>query len=108
MLLRTSVVDRLEPGLLEALTGRLVGQRMLEFMARGNSFIQPVPGCHCYYRYQSLFRAFLRAQLKYEQPDLVPLLHGLAADWLARQGRTGEALEHALAAGSSADAGTER
>lgn len=104
VLLRTSIVSQLEPGLVEALTGQPVGQRTLEFMARGNSFIQPVSGCHGYYRYQSLFREFLRAQLRYEEPELVPHLHAIAADWLAQQDRVGEAVEHAVAAGAWADA----
>ncbi|MGV8964798.1 MAG: LuxR C-terminal-related transcriptional regulator [Cellulomonas sp.] len=104
VLLRTSIVDQLEPGLVEALTGQPVGQRTLEFMARGNSFIQPVSGAHGCYRYQSLFRGFLRAQLRYERPQLVPLLHGTAAAWLAQQDRAGEAVAHAVAAGDWAAA----
>lgn len=100
VLLRTSIADRLRPGLLEALTGRSHGQRVLEFMAHANSFIQPVSGCHGWYRYQSLFREFLRAQLAYEQPELVPVLHRAAADWLAGNGCLHEAIRHAAAAGA--------
>ncbi|RYV52713.1 helix-turn-helix transcriptional regulator [Pengzhenrongella frigida] len=104
VLLRTSVVDQLEPGLLEALTGDPAGGRTLEFMAHGNSFIQPVSGHHGFYRYQPLFREFLRAQLRFERPDLVPGLHGLAADWFARNDRRPEAVGHAAAAGLWSDA----
>ncbi len=77
---------------------------MLSFMARGNSFIQPVPGCPGTYRYLTLFREFLRAQLAYEQPALVPPLHLAAADWFAGNGRLQDAIRHAAAAGAWARA----
>ena len=104
ILLRTSVVDQLQPGLLEALTGNPASQRVLELMSHGNFFIQPVSGSHGYYRYQSLFREFLRSQLAYERPAWVPELHQLAADWFARNDRLQEAIGHASAAGAWADA----
>lgn len=103
-LLRTSLVSQLFPGLVEALTGRPHGQRVLEFMAHANSFVQPEPGSHGCHRYQSLFREFLRAQLAYEQPALVPQLHHLAADWLAQNGFLRKAIHHAAAAGAWSDA----
>ena len=96
LLLRTSVVDELEPGIVEALTGQSSGSRVLQFMARGSSFIEPVPGTQGRYRYQSLFREFLRSQLSYEDAALVPVLHSVAADWYAQHGRQLAAVRHAV------------
>ena len=96
VLLRTSVVDELRPGLCDRLTGRRDGARALELLAHGNSFVQRLSGV---YRYQSLFRDFLRAQLAYEQPGLVPDLQVAAAEWYAQQGHLARAVRHAAAAG---------
>ncbi len=98
-LLRTSVVDALAPGLFEALTGLENGQNVMGFMARGNSFIEPVPEFPGWYRYQSLFREFLRARLEREQPELVRELHRAAADWFARNGFLTMAVQHACTDG---------
>lgn len=102
----TSVVDELQPGLVEALTGRPDGQRVLEFLARGNSFVQVLPGSGGCFRYQPLFREFLRAQLAHERPARVPELHRAAARWLAGHGQLSRAVAHAVAAGAWAEAAT--
>ena len=99
VLLRSSVVDVLRPGLLEAVTGAPEGRRTLDFVARGNAFLLPVPGTTGCYRYQPLFRDLLRAQLAYEQPALVPELHRAAARWLADHDELLEATSHAVAGG---------
>ncbi len=96
VLLRTSIVDELPPGLCDRLTDRPDGGRALELLAHGNSFVQRLSGV---YRYQSLFRDFLRAQLAYEQPEVVPDLQLAAADWYARHGQLARAVRHAAAAG---------
>ncbi|MET9270661.1 LuxR C-terminal-related transcriptional regulator [Kribbella sp. NPDC003557] len=98
-LLRTSLVDVIRPGLAETLTGRRCDLRSLQFLARGNSFIQPVPGTADGYGYQALFREFLRAEMLYEQPAAVPALHRAAAAWFARNGQPLEAIHHAVTAG---------
>jgi LuxR family maltose regulon positive regulatory protein len=103
VLLRSSVVDVLWPGLLEALTGAPEG-RTLDFVARGNAFLLPVPGTTGCYRYQPLFRDLLRAQLAYEQPALVPELHRAAARWLADHDELLAATRHAVAGGDWAAA----
>ena len=43
-LLRTCVADELVPELVESLTGRPCDLHLLEVLARGNSFIEAVPG----------------------------------------------------------------
>ncbi|WP_158441308.1 LuxR C-terminal-related transcriptional regulator [Kribbella steppae] len=103
-LLRTSIVDEIRPGLAEALTSRPCDLRSLEFMSRGNAFVQPVPGTEDTYSYQSLFREFLRAQLLFERAALVPQLHRTAAGWFAHNGRLLAAIRHAIAARRWGDA----
>jgi LuxR family maltose regulon positive regulatory protein len=103
-LLRTCIVDELQPALAEALTGRSCDRRSLEFISHGNSFIQPDPGSDGCYRYQSLFRQFLRNQLAFEEPALVPVLHRAAAGWLAQNGERLAAIRHAISAQQWGDA----
>jgi LuxR family maltose regulon positive regulatory protein len=104
VLLRTSIVDALSPGLFEVLTGVDDGQRAMGFMARGNSFMEAVPDHPGWYRYQSLFRDFLRAQLAFEEPDLVSELHRKAAAWFAHNGFLTMAVRHAATEGAWDDA----
>jgi LuxR family maltose regulon positive regulatory protein len=103
-LLRTCIVDEFRPALAEALTGHACDFRSLEFLSRGNTFIQAVPGTKDCYSYQPLFRELLRAQLHFERPSLVPHLHRVAAVWYARDGQLLSAIRHAIAARRWGDA----
>jgi LuxR family maltose regulon positive regulatory protein len=97
-LLRTCLVDELEPGIVAALTGQPSDPRALEFVAHGNAFVEPVPGRPGHYRYQPLFREFLRSQLTFEDPGLATALHREAAHWLAQDGQTLAGIRHATVA----------
>jgi len=99
LMLRTCVADELPTGLFEELSGEPDGRQLLAFLAGSNAFIGPVPGNPTSYKYQPLFREFLRSRLSFERPDLLPELHGVAACWWARSGRLREAALHAVAAG---------
>jgi LuxR family transcriptional regulator, maltose regulon positive regulatory protein len=97
LLLETSIVDVLRPGLSEAVAGPHA-QRALARLARGNVFLDELtdsPGC---YRYQPLFLDLLRAQLSSELPGRVPELHRAAAVWMFDQGLVEEAVRHSAAA----------
>ena len=59
-LLRTCVADELEPELVEALSGHPCDLQLLQSLAGSNAFIELVPGHPDRYRYQLLFREFLR------------------------------------------------
>jgi LuxR family transcriptional regulator, maltose regulon positive regulatory protein len=104
VLLRTSIVDALSPGLFETLTGLGSGHRAMAFLSRGNSFIETVPDSPGWYQYQSLVREFLRAQLEFERPQLAAELHRAAADWYARNGFLTKAVHHAARVGAWDDA----
>jgi LuxR family maltose regulon positive regulatory protein len=103
LLLTTSVAAKLEPGLVEQLTGPS-GPPALTFLARSNAFIDPVPDQPGCYRYHPLFAELLRARFRLEAPAEFRLAHGRAAAWYAAQGRVNEAVRHAVAAGSWEDA----
>ncbi|MDU0314156.1 LuxR C-terminal-related transcriptional regulator [Phycicoccus sp. M110.8] len=103
-LLRTCLADTLYPELAGVLTGRHCDDRVLQFLAHGNTFIVPVGDGSGAYRYQPLFREFLRSELAYRRPDLVPGLHRWAAGWLAANGRYRTAMRHAVAARAWDDA----
>jgi LuxR family maltose regulon positive regulatory protein len=72
---------------------------MLEYLERNNLFVVPLDGERRWYRYHRLFADLLRHRLQRMQPDLLPILHGRAAAWCEHHGLTGEAIDHALAAG---------
>ncbi|HET6877328.1 MAG TPA: LuxR C-terminal-related transcriptional regulator [Jatrophihabitans sp.] len=98
LLLETSVVEVLHPGLAEALAGPHA-PRALTFLARGNAFVEPVPDTGGAYRYHPLFRDLLYAQLAFECPADLPRLHKAAASWFASVKDVEEATRHAVAAG---------
>jgi LuxR family maltose regulon positive regulatory protein len=97
-LLRTSVLDRLEGGLCDAVTGRADGAVTLAALDRADLFVVPLDDARRWYRYHHLFADVLRARLAAEEPATVRDLHLRASDWFARHGEPADAVEHALAA----------
>ncbi|MFF5078066.1 LuxR C-terminal-related transcriptional regulator [Actinoplanes sp. NPDC000266] len=97
-LLRTSVSDRVCPGLADALTGQQHSQQVLEELAAANLFVERI-GSGRWFRYHPLFRAALRHRVTLNKPGEVPRLHLLAAQWHNGQGDGLTALTHAAAAG---------
>lgn len=99
VLLYTSVLEYVCPGLVEALTGRHDGARMLGELEQANAFVVYCGGGHGWYRYRHLLRRAMRAELVRRAPDRIAALHAAAAAWHSRNGLPAEALRHALAAG---------
>jgi len=97
LLLRTSVVDHLRPGLAEALAGP-GATRSLAFLTRGNAFVEEVPGAAQWYQYHPLFRELLVSQLTSEAPQEAARLHLIAAQWFADEGMIGDAVRAAVSA----------
>jgi LuxR family maltose regulon positive regulatory protein len=96
-LLGTAVLDRLTGALCDAVTGSTDGTRMLEDLERGNLFLVPLDTERSWYRYHHLFADVLRARLRAEAPDQVPVLHQRASAWFAAHGLVEDAVRHALA-----------
>ncbi len=98
-LLETSVLGTFTPELAAAVTTCPDAHRVLATLTRENAFIQPVAEGSTMYRYHRLFAELLRAQLAWSEPELVAVLHLRAAEWLAENGETVEAVGHAVTAG---------
>lgn len=97
MLLKTSILDRVCDDLAAELTGdRRAGGR-LPALAAANAFIQPLG--HGWYRYHALFAEVLRSKLRQQSGYDVRDLHRRAARWLRRNGKLGDAVRQAAAAG---------
>ncbi|MFC5886315.1 LuxR C-terminal-related transcriptional regulator [Kitasatospora aburaviensis] len=96
LLLRTSVLERVHPGLADALTGRRDAERILDELAQANAFVTPVGGP--WYRHHPLFAEILRVQLRARRPALPGELHARAAGWLHGAGLLDEAVRQAAAA----------
>jgi LuxR family maltose regulon positive regulatory protein len=100
VMLRTSILETVCPGLVEALTGSRGGARLLAQMSRANALASFYGGSHSWYRYRRLLRAVLRAELRGTLPFAEErALHRAAAGWYAANGLPSDALTHAIAGG---------
>jgi LuxR family transcriptional regulator, maltose regulon positive regulatory protein len=97
LLLRTSVLEQVNPGIASALLERDEVADTFEALVRGNSFVLPVGDD--WYRYHSLFRGVLRLKLRRERPEIIPGLYRKAARWYQRAGMLAEAVRAAANAG---------
>jgi LuxR family maltose regulon positive regulatory protein len=97
-LLRTSILDRLNGPLCDAITGQANGKSQLAALERGNLFLVPLDDRRQWYRYHKLFADVLQAHLLDEHPDDVPDLHRRASAWYEQNSEPSEAIRHALAA----------
>jgi LuxR family maltose regulon positive regulatory protein len=104
LLLRTSLLDRVNGELVDVLTGRPGSERILLDLEDANAFVESLDPERTWFRYHHLFADFLRLELRRRLPEEVPALHRRAAEWFVRQGQVPEAVRHTQAAGDWADA----
>jgi LuxR family maltose regulon positive regulatory protein len=101
-LLRTSILERLNGSLCDALLSDLPrpqpAQALLEDLWRRNLFLTPLDDDGRWFRYHQLFADTLRQRLRQADAALEPQLHQRASAWFAAQGLVAEAIAHALAA----------
>ena len=99
-LLCTSILERLGPGVCDAIMDEAgeSGEK-LAWLERHNVFIQPLDDKQDWYRYHALLSDALRRRLMRQMPQEVPVLHLRACQWFARERLWPEAVRHALAAG---------
>ncbi len=97
-MLRTCLVDSVNPELANALTGLDRGALMLAALEHSGAPLHPADadGHGSWYRFHPLFRELLRAHLTYARPEEIPFLHRRAAHWYADNGQTLAAIRHAL------------
>ena len=98
LLLRTSVLDRVNGDLADLLTGGRGGERLLQDLEEANAFVVSLDTARSWFRYHHLFADLLQLQLRRTQPEEVTVLHELAAGWLAGHEHPVEAIRHAQAA----------
>ncbi len=123
-LLQTSIVDRLNHSLCDAIlddnvydvdpnfspsqphqqesVDNKVGLQDLEYL---NLFIIPLDDHRNWYRYHHLFSDLLRNRLEKVSPELVPILHSRASAWFETHGWFEEAIHHSLFAKDWGNAG---
>ena len=97
-LVRTSVSERFTVELCRELTGRDDAAVLLDRAARANLFLVPLDVEGRWYRYHRLFGDYLRSQLGEDERHQ---LHERAADWFEHADLASEAIDNALAAGST-------
>ena len=97
-LLKTSILEKLNGDLCDAVIGRGDSREMLEQLLHANLFLVPLDNEQRWYRYHHLFAELLRTMLKRVSSDTIKLLHQRASQWYAGEGMIAEAIEHALVA----------
>ena len=104
LLLRTSLLDRVNGELADLLTGRPGSEQILLSLEDANAFVESLDPERTWFRYHHLFADLLRLELRRRLPEEVPALHRRAAGWFTRHGQLAEAIGHTQAAGDWADA----
>jgi len=99
LLLRTSLLDRVNGELADLLTGRPGSERILLELEDANAFVESLDPERTWFRYHHLFGDLLRLELRRTLPGDVPALHRRAAGWFTLQGQVVEAIRHTQAAG---------
>jgi LuxR family maltose regulon positive regulatory protein len=98
LLLRTSVLERVNGELAGLLTGDSGGERVLQDLEAANAFVVAVDSGRSWFRYHRLFAGLLLLELRRTEPDQVAGLHRKAAGWFAGHGYPVQAVRHAQAA----------
>jgi LuxR family maltose regulon positive regulatory protein len=104
MLLRTSLVDRVNGELADLLAGRSGSEQMLLGLEDANAFVVSLDPDRTWFRYHQLLADFLRLELRRSAADEVRDLHRRAGQWFADHGDVVEAVRHRVAAGDWPDA----
>jgi LuxR family maltose regulon positive regulatory protein len=104
LLLRTSLLDRVNGELADLLTGRPGSEGILLGLEDANAFVVSLDPARTWFRYHHLFSDLLRLELRRRLPEELPVLHRLAAEWLSEHGEIIDAIRHTQAAGDWSDA----
>ena len=99
-LLYTSIVERLNASLCDAINQSSDSRAVLVQLERQNLFLVPLDSTRQWYRYHRLFADVLQAHLQDEWPQELEALHQRASEWFDANNMRPEAIRHALAAGN--------
>lgn len=97
-MLITSVLDRMDATVCDAVTGEKNSAAMLDDARKRNLFLVPLDDRNVWYRYHHLFGRFLQELLKRNDYRMWLQANRLASECLAERGLMDEAIGHALAA----------
>jgi hypothetical protein len=86
LLLRTSLLDRVNGELADLLTGRPGSEQILLSLEDANAFVESLDSERTWFRYHHLFADFLRLELRRTLPAEVPLTY-VAADGSPQHGQ---------------------
>jgi LuxR family maltose regulon positive regulatory protein len=98
LLLRTSILQRVNGELADLLTGGSGGERVLQRLEEAGAFVISMDARRSWFRYHQLFADLLQLELRGTAPAELPALHEAAARWYAEHGYSVEAVRHAQAA----------
>ncbi len=99
LLLRTSMLDRVNGELADLLTGRPGSERILLELEDANAFVVSLDAERTWFRYHHLFADLLRLELRRTLPEELPGMHRRAAEWFIQRGQLVDAIRHTQAAG---------
>ena len=97
-LFQTSILERLNGSLCNAVAGREDSQEILDRLEKANLFIIPLDEERCWFRYHRLFSDLLRVRLEQTYETQVANLHVKASHWYEQNGFASAAIDHALLA----------
>lgn len=100
-LTRTSILERVDAGVAEAVSGLPGAMERLTLLARDNLLIGVVGTSSSTYRYHNLLRDYLAAELERREPGISPELHRRAATWFADAREFNLGVGHAMAGGDT-------
>ncbi|MDV7217284.1 LuxR C-terminal-related transcriptional regulator [Streptomyces prunicolor] len=104
LLLRTSLLDRVNGELADLLTGATGSERILLDLEDANAFVVALDAGRTWFRYHHMFADLLRLELRRTLPGNIPELHRQAARWFAEHAQAADAVRHLQAAGDWAEA----
>jgi LuxR family maltose regulon positive regulatory protein len=104
LLLRISLLDRVNGELADLLTGASGSERILLGLEDANAFVVSLDPDRTWFRYHHLFAGLLRLVLRRTQAAEIPTLHRLAARWFAEHAQPADAVRHLQAAGEWTEA----
>jgi LuxR family transcriptional regulator, maltose regulon positive regulatory protein len=95
LLLRTSVLERVNGELADLLTGESGGERTLQDLEDANAFVVSLDASRSWFRYHHLFAELLNLELRRAAPEEITSLHAAASGWFASHGHHVDAIRHA-------------
>ena len=98
LLLRTSILERVNGDLAHLLAGDDGGERVLQDLEQAGAFVVSLDAERSWFRYHQMFAGLLLIELRRTAPGEVTGLHAAASGWFARHGYPAEAIRHAQAA----------